>query len=31
LGLDRGKFRVGKAFFEPLPKDVLAGFTGRKW
>ena len=30
LGVDRGKFRLGKAFFAPLPPEVLAGFSGRK-
>ena len=30
LGIDRGKFTVGKSFFKPLPKDVLAGFSGEK-
>jgi len=30
LGIDRGKFAVGKAFFKPLPKDLLAGFRGEK-
>jgi len=30
LGVDRGKFRLGKAFFQPLPRDVIAGFTGER-
>jgi len=30
LGLDRGRFTLGKAFFKPLPQDVLAGFIGEK-
>ena len=30
LGVDRGKFRLSKAFFDPLPADVIAGFTGQK-
>jgi len=28
LGVDRGKFRLGKAFFQPLPGDILASSTG---
>ena len=30
FGVDRGKFTVGKQFFKPLPKEVLAGFSGEK-
>ena len=30
LGVDRGKFILGKPFFKPLPEDILAGFTGGK-
>jgi len=30
LGLDQGKFVVPPEFFEPLPKDLLAGFAGKK-
>lgn len=28
IGLDRGAFQVPRAFFEPLPDDLLAGFDG---
>jgi len=27
-GLARGEFEVPKAFFDPLPDDVIAAFTG---
>ena len=30
LGVDRGKFTLGKAFFKPLPKELLSAFTGEK-
>ncbi|MCY2959887.1 MAG: type II toxin-antitoxin system Phd/YefM family antitoxin [Planctomycetota bacterium] len=29
IGLQRGRFRVDEAFFEPLPADVLDDFEGR--
>lgn len=28
IGLARGKFKVPKAFFDPLPADLLAAFDG---
>jgi antitoxin (DNA-binding transcriptional repressor) of toxin-antitoxin stability system len=28
IGLAKGKVRVPKSFFEPLPNHVLAGFPG---
>jgi antitoxin (DNA-binding transcriptional repressor) of toxin-antitoxin stability system len=28
IGLHRGKFKIPRTFFEPLPADVLAGFEG---
>jgi hypothetical protein len=28
-GALKGKIRITKAFFEPLPEDVLAAFEGR--
>ena len=30
VGLARGEFSVGPAFFEALPEDLLAAFEGRK-
>lgn len=30
IGLDKGKFKVPKKFFDPLPPEVLAGFYGGK-
>jgi antitoxin (DNA-binding transcriptional repressor) of toxin-antitoxin stability system len=29
IGLCKGTFEVSKAFFEPLPEDMLLGFEGR--
>lgn len=29
LGVAKGAFEVPDAFFEPLPNDLLAAFTGR--
>jgi antitoxin (DNA-binding transcriptional repressor) of toxin-antitoxin stability system len=29
VGLARGTFRVTKAFFDPLPEEILAAFEGR--
>ena len=26
IGLAKGQFRIGKAFFEPLPKDIVEAF-----
>ena len=28
IGLDKGKFKVGPKFFDPLPDDLLAYFNG---
>lgn len=30
IGLARGKVRVPKSFFEPLPEDVLDAFYGKR-
>lgn len=30
LGIDKGKFKVGPEFFEPLPADLLAAFHGEE-
>jgi len=30
LGLDRGKFKVPKEFFEPLPDELIESFCGGK-
>lgn len=30
IGLARGKFKVPKKFFEPLPSEVLGAFYGKK-
>jgi prevent-host-death family protein len=30
FGMDKGIFEVGPEFFEPLPDDLLAYFTGER-
>lgn len=30
IGLAKGKFQVPPEFFEPLPPDVLAAFSGKE-
>lgn len=30
VGLEKGRFEVGSEFFDPLPEDVIEGFTNPK-